>query len=53
MKVWAGEGSFRELLAADPEVAAALTPEKLAACFAADRTLKNVDEIYARAFPAD
>lgn len=53
MKVWAGEGGFQELLAREPEVAAALPPEKLAACFDAARTLKHVDAIYARAFSAD
>jgi adenylosuccinate lyase len=52
MKVWAGEGTFHDLLAADPELAAAIGPEKLAACFDAARTLKHVDAIYARAFPA-
>jgi adenylosuccinate lyase len=53
MKVWAGEGSFRELLAKDPELTAVLEPATLAACFDAARTLKHVDAIYARAFPAD
>jgi adenylosuccinate lyase len=53
MKVWAGEGSFRDLLAADSELTATLPPEKLAACFDAARTLKHVDAIYARAFSTD
>jgi adenylosuccinate lyase len=53
MKVWAGEGSFQELLAADPKLAAALSASELAACFDAARTLKHVDAIYARAFPLD
>jgi adenylosuccinate lyase len=52
-KVWAGEGSFYDLLAADPEIKAVLRPETLAACFDAARTLKHVDAIYARAFPTD
>jgi adenylosuccinate lyase len=50
MKVWAGEGSFRQLLAADPELAAVLPPAALAASFDAARTLRHVDAIYARAF---
>ena len=53
MKVWAGEGSFRDLLAKDPELAASLPAEKLAACFDAQSTLKHVDAIYARAFSTD
>ena len=53
MKVWAGEGSFQELLAGDPELAAALRAPELAACFDAARTLRHVDAIYARAFPPD
>jgi adenylosuccinate lyase len=52
MKVWAGEGSFHDLLAADPEAQAALPSEKLAACFDAAATLKHVDAIYARRFKA-
>jgi adenylosuccinate lyase len=52
MAVWAGKGSFQDLLAADPEVAAALPPAALAGCFDAARSLKHVDAIYARAFGA-
>jgi adenylosuccinate lyase len=50
MAVWAGKGSFHDLLAADPDVAAALPPATLAGCFDAARSLKHVDAIYARAF---
>jgi adenylosuccinate lyase len=53
MAVWEGKGSFQDLLAADPSVAAALPPAALAACFDPKRSLKHVDTIYARAFPAD
>ena len=53
MSVWAGGGSFRDLLAADPEVAALLKPAELAACFDAARSLQHVDAIYERAFGAD
>jgi adenylosuccinate lyase len=52
MAVWAGKGSFQDLLAADPGVAAALPPASLAECFDAARSLKHVDTIYARAFGA-
>jgi adenylosuccinate lyase len=52
MKVWAGESTFHELLAADPEVAATLPPDQLAACFDAARTLRHVDAIFARALGA-
>jgi adenylosuccinate lyase len=50
MAVWAGKGSFQDLLAADPEVAAALPKAALAACFDPARSLRHVDAIYARAF---
>jgi len=53
MKVWEGKGTFRELLATDAELAAALSPAELAACFDASRTLRHVDAIYARAFLTD
>jgi adenylosuccinate lyase len=53
MKVWAGEGTFHELLAADAGLSEALDPAGLAACFDAARTLKHVDAIYARAFSTD
>ena len=53
MDVWAGRGAFRDLLAADSEVAAALSPAALSECFDAARTLRHVDTIYARAFDAD
>jgi len=50
MKVWAGDGTFESLLAADPELAAAIDREVLAACFDPQRTLRHVDAIYERAF---
>ncbi len=50
MAAWAGEGNFRELLAADAEVQRALSPETLAACFDPARLLERVDAIYARVF---
>jgi adenylosuccinate lyase len=53
MKVWAGEGAFKDVLAADPEVVAALPAGRLEACFDAAKTLRHVDTIYERAFPSD
>jgi adenylosuccinate lyase len=52
MKVWAADGaeSLQALLNADPEVAAALLPEQIAANFDLDHHLKHVDTIFARVF---
>jgi adenylosuccinate lyase len=50
MKTWAGEGSFRELLAKDEELTQVLSAEQLDACFDPDRFLVHVDRIYARTF---
>jgi adenylosuccinate lyase len=50
MKVWAGEGSFRDLLAADPELSRALPKADLDACFDPARTLRHVDAVYERVF---
>lgn len=50
MKVWAGEGGLRDLLAADPDVKKALTGEQLSACFDPQRILRHLDAIFARAF---
>jgi adenylosuccinate lyase len=40
---------FRDALAADPEVARRLDPERLAACFALEPCFRGVDAIFARA----
>ncbi|MBW8784718.1 MAG: adenylosuccinate lyase [Novosphingobium sp.] len=52
MKVWESDGalSLRELLAADPEVAARLSPEQLAESFGLDYHFAQVDRIFARVF---
>ena len=50
MRVWEGAGSLQDLLEADPDVKAVLSEGALAACFDAERTLRHVDAIYARAF---
>jgi adenylosuccinate lyase len=50
MKVWAGEGTFQELLAGDAELKAVLGAERLSACFDPARTLRHVDAIFLRVF---
>jgi adenylosuccinate lyase len=50
MAVWRGEGSFRERLAADPEVRRVLSDAELAGCFDPERSLRHVDVIYERVF---
>jgi adenylosuccinate lyase len=49
----AGQGDFRQLLAADPEVRAHLGPDALASAFDLDHHLRHVDAIYRRVFPED
>ena len=50
MKTWAGEGTFGDLLAADPEVTAVLSPQQIDACFDPARMLEHVDHVFARVF---
>ncbi|WP_017665353.1 adenylosuccinate lyase [Porphyrobacter sp. AAP82] len=52
MKVWESDGalSLLDLLQADPEVTAALTPEQLAEKFDLAYHFKHVDTIFARVF---
>jgi len=49
MRAWQERTPFRALLAADPEVAARLTPAELDRCFDPAWYLRNVDAIYKRA----
>ena len=53
MPVWRGEGRFLDLLKADPEVSAALSPAELEALFDEGYHLKHVDTIFARVFGED
>jgi len=53
MRVWEGEGTLHDLLAADPEVKTLLSPKDLAGLFDPERALAHVDAIYERAFQAD
>jgi adenylosuccinate lyase len=50
MRTWAGEGGFRELLAADPELTAALPAGELDKCFDSSSFLRQVDVIFRRVF---
>ena len=52
MRVWEAGGalSLAELLKADPEVSAALSPEAIDGCFDLGYHLKQVDAIFARVF---
>jgi adenylosuccinate lyase len=54
MKVWESDGalSLEELLKADPDVTARLSPDEIAARFDLDYHLKHVDTIFARVFGA-
>jgi adenylosuccinate lyase len=49
MRAWKERVPFRDLLAADREVMARLTPAELDGCFDAEWYLRNVDAIYRRA----
>jgi len=48
MKVWAKQGSFKELLLQDPRVREFLNPEEIEACFDMGAYLKNVKKIFKR-----
>jgi adenylosuccinate lyase len=52
MKVWESDGalSLLDLLKADPDVTAALTPEQLEEKFDLAYHFKHVDTIFARVF---
>ncbi|MCJ2021508.1 adenylosuccinate lyase [Methylobacterium sp. E-065] len=52
MPVWRGEGDFLELLKADSEVTAALSPAQIEECFDLGYHFKHVDTIFARVFGA-
>ena len=48
MRAWQDRAAFRDLLAADGEVMARLSPAELDACFDAAWYVRNVDAIYKR-----
>jgi len=49
MRAWAGEGDFRALLTADADIAARVSPERLAHCFSLPHGLRHVDALIDRA----
>ena len=51
MQAWQEERSFRDLLAADPEVTSALDAAQLDACFDLKRSLANTESRLRRARP--
>jgi adenylosuccinate lyase len=53
MATWHGEGTFRELLLADPEVTEHLSPADLAELFDPTYYLRHVDAIYRRVLSAE
>src|SRR5690606_26648976 len=52
MRAFAGEGEFRALLAADPELSQHLAPAELERCFDLDHALRWADAIVQRAIDA-
>jgi adenylosuccinate lyase len=50
MKAWETGGDFRAMAAADPDIAAQLTPAEIAASFDLQRQLHNVGAIFERLF---
>lgn len=52
MQAWEQEGDFRAAIESDPEIAAVLSPGKIAESFSLDRQLRNVDRIFTRVFGA-
>ncbi|MBJ3777476.1 adenylosuccinate lyase [Acuticoccus mangrovi] len=50
MRAHAGEGRFKDLIMADPDIAVSISPEALAAAFDEKAHLRNVDVIFDRVF---
>jgi adenylosuccinate lyase len=50
MKVWDEGGEYRELVLADPDISAALTPEEIERVFDVKHYLRNVDKVFERVF---
>ena len=50
MTAWESESSFRERVAADPNIAKFLKPAQLEKTFSLERQLRSVDAIFARVF---
>jgi adenylosuccinate lyase len=50
MEAWETEGDFRAAIASDPQIAAHLSPQKLAESFSLERQLRHVNAIFNRVF---
>ncbi len=50
LKAWNEGGDFKALAAADPDIAAKLSPAELRACFSLDPYLEKIDYIFERVF---
>jgi len=50
MKVWDEGGEYRELVLADPDLSAALTPEEIERVFDVKHYLRNVEKVFERVF---
>jgi adenylosuccinate lyase len=50
MKVWDEGGEYRELVLADQEISAALTPEEIERVFDVKHYLRNVEKVFERVF---
>ncbi|MFP4538586.1 MAG: adenylosuccinate lyase, partial [Dichotomicrobium sp.] len=50
MRAWTGEGGFKDMLLADTDVTAVLTPETIDSLFSLEHHLAHVDTIFARVF---
>jgi adenylosuccinate lyase len=50
MKAWQDGVNFRELIAADPEIASRISRQQIDRAFDLNRQLRNVDKIFARVF---
>ncbi|MBK7187140.1 MAG: adenylosuccinate lyase [bacterium] len=48
LRVWDGNHTLRELVAAEPGIAGVLAPEVLEACFDVNRQLRNIPHIFGR-----
>ncbi len=48
LRAWNEHGDFRDLASADPDIAAALSPAELRACFSLDPYLEKIDFIFER-----
>jgi len=51
MRAWEEDGNFRALVEQDPDIAAVLSPQEIAATFSLKHQLRHVDHIFARLFP--